>query len=142
MKGRIWTDAEVDALFALMGQGLTLVAAAGRLGRGKEAIRKKWAAINDEPLDALEIERPVIVPKERLIERRRRLAAPHRTLVGACVGDPPVGYSALDRRGDASTKARAVTVYTRVADAPPLQPSLPDEPAGEEEPRDHEGGAA
>ena len=30
-------------------------------------------------------------------ERERRLAAPHRSLTAQHFGDPPIGYSALDR---------------------------------------------
>lgn len=35
-----------------------------------------------------------------LAERDRRISAPARNLVGAICGDPPVGFSALDRRGE------------------------------------------
>lgn len=35
--------------------------------------------------------------RETLLERRARLNAPHRSQVGMLMGDPPVGYSALDR---------------------------------------------
>lgn len=34
---------------------------------------------------------------ETLLELRARLTAPHRTQIGMLLGDPPVGYSALDR---------------------------------------------
>ncbi|MGD9770107.1 MAG: hypothetical protein AB7U62_20920 [Pseudolabrys sp.] len=40
----------------------------------------------------------VYVPRAVLTERAARLAAPHRNQVGALMGDPPHGYSALDRR--------------------------------------------
>lgn len=35
-----------------------------------------------------------------LAERDRRASAPARNLTGAICGDPPVGFSALDRRGE------------------------------------------
>lgn len=40
----------------------------------------------------------VYVPRAVLAERADRLAAPYRNQVGALMGDPPRGYSALDRR--------------------------------------------
>jgi hypothetical protein len=136
---RIWSEDEVNALIALMNEGATFAVAGEKIGRGMEATKKKWAAMNAERMDLLDIERPVIVPKERLVERRRRLDAPHRTLVGACLGDPAIGYSALDKRADASARARKVTVYELVTDAPPLQPLAPDEPAGGRDPRGYNG---
>ena len=38
------------------------------------------------------------VPEEVLEERQRRQDAPYRTAYSAMLGEPPVGYSALDRR--------------------------------------------
>lgn len=40
----------------------------------------------------------VSVPLRVLTDRRMRAAAEHRDLTAALMGDPPVGYSALDRR--------------------------------------------
>ena len=40
----------------------------------------------------------VLVPKSQIEERRARLAAPARDLTASIFGDPPVGYSAWDKR--------------------------------------------
>jgi len=40
----------------------------------------------------------VLVPKAQIEERRARLAAPARDLTASIFGDPPVGYSAWDKR--------------------------------------------
>lgn len=40
----------------------------------------------------------IVVPADRLELRERLYAAPYRDLTGYLLGDPPVGFSALDRR--------------------------------------------
>lgn len=54
-----------------------------------------------EYVPSLHAERPYLGPKtssDIMAEREARYAAPHRDLAGAFFGDPPVGYSALERR--------------------------------------------
>jgi hypothetical protein len=41
--------------------------------------------------------RPIVIPAEVFIDRNDRLSAP-RSLTGFVCGDPPPGYSALDRK--------------------------------------------
>src|SRR4051812_4610994 len=120
MTGRPWTDAEVAALVDLINQGLTFVAAARRLGRGPVGTRRKWLSLSMERIGSIEADRVGVAP-ECIEEGARRSAAPQRTLIGAWVGDPPVGYSALDRRVE--TRAPRVTVYELPEGAaPPLVP--------------------
>lgn len=40
---------------------------------------------------------PIVVPDEVIAEAARRAAAP-RSLTGIVMGDPPIGFSALERR--------------------------------------------
>lgn len=41
---------------------------------------------------------PARIPPAVLAERDQRISAPHRDQTAAFCGDPPAGYSALDRR--------------------------------------------
>lgn len=40
----------------------------------------------------------MVVPHDVIAERDRRLSVPPPSLTAACMGDPPPGYSALDKR--------------------------------------------
>jgi hypothetical protein len=132
MKGRPWTEAEVTLLIDLINEGCTFVAAGVQLGRGTVAVRKKWISLGTERVGSTEVH-AVVVPEERLADRDRRRAAPQRTLIGAWVGDPPVGYSALDRRG--APQAKVSLHQLPEGAAPPLVPG--DSLDGFEEEADH-----
>lgn len=122
MRGQPWTDAEVTALIDLINEGLTFVAAGARLGRGAVAVRRKWLSLTIERVGSIEAH-AVVVPEECLADRDRRNAAPQRTLIGGVVGDPPLGYSALDRRGKAQ-RPRVTLCELPERAAPPLVPTL------------------
>lgn len=126
LKGQPWTEAEVTLLINLINEGSTFVAAGVRLGRGTVAVRKKWISLGAEPVGSVEAD-TVVVPEDRLADRARRRAAPQRTLIGAWVGDPPVGYSALDRRA-APQPSKVTLRQLPERAAPPLVPAQsPDE---------------
>lgn len=61
----------------------------GPLGPRPRPVKEGVGSAGDVPLN-----RP---GKELLLEARRRKEAPFRTQVSALLGDPPYGYSALDR---------------------------------------------
>ena len=96
---RPWSRAEIRTLLALIEGGAGVSAAARGLGRRPKPAKEGWNDLRPRRA-AREEEAPVKVPPELWAERERRLNAPQRTLIGACVGDPPLGYSALDRRGE------------------------------------------
>lgn len=49
----------------------------------------------------------LVVPlPETLLSASRRAAAPYRSQIGMLMGDPPVGFSALDRRADIELERR------------------------------------
>jgi len=126
LKGQPWTEAEVTLLIDLINEGSTFVAAGARLGRGTVAVRKKWISLGTERVGSGEAD-TVVVPQECLAERARRRAAPQRTLIGAWVGDPPFGYSALDRCA-VPQPAKVTLRQLPERAAPPLVPDQsPDE---------------
>ncbi len=118
---RAWTDEEIAALRRLRAAGVTMQEIAVALGRtlhmvkGRcmvesgtqkrlRAIRRKQERKNAEiktimPRAFLDKPGERAVPAEHQIEERNaRIAAPFRGFTGAFMGDPRVGYSALDRR--------------------------------------------
>lgn len=120
-RGRKWTSEEQELLFKLKRQSVSFAEIAERLNRTRKAVEWRWQVINFTPakkeryrktkLDnaATYRRRPrktnparfvpdvMIAPEVVLIERSIRLAAP-RTITGLLFGDPPIGYSALDKR--------------------------------------------
>lgn len=49
-------------------------------------------------------EQAVVIPEAVLLERARRLAAPHESLTSFICGDPRIGYRALDRKPASSVE--------------------------------------
>jgi hypothetical protein len=100
---KYWTDDELAKLKTMLNEGMSLRVASIKLGRGPQAAKKKL-------LEGRPNRRRVTDPSgvgyvsamrapEIVVERRRQyLAAPHRSLTAALMGDPPVGFSALDKR--------------------------------------------
>lgn len=97
---RRWTEAEVAILLARVSAGVKHQAIGAELRRGVESISKKLHTLR-EPYRVIGtaglVPKPV-VSEQVLVERDQRYAAPHRSLTAAFFGDPPLGYSALDRR--------------------------------------------
>jgi hypothetical protein len=69
------------------------------MGRSRTAVQAKWTYVTNgysrEPRHVMSIS---VAPTAQEVERRARLMAPPRDLSGFFFGDPPLGYSALDRR--------------------------------------------
>ena len=99
-----WSLAEKAELFRLrLEEGLDWSEIALALGRTESGVKSKFkyeqfrqqVAAPDFP----EAREPV--PESVLREQARRVTAWYRGQVGALCGDPPVGFSALDRRAAA-----------------------------------------
>ncbi|HWL05474.1 MAG TPA: hypothetical protein VNQ99_11170 [Xanthobacteraceae bacterium] len=116
--GRPFTPADDDAIRRGRRAGHTYNRIAQDLGRGKGIITKRairlgiWGMkpecvplepIPPEPRVEAHLLEPgnrVKTTREQEIDRQRRIEATHRrTLTQEVFGDPPPGFSALDRRG-------------------------------------------
>jgi hypothetical protein len=96
-----WPREEVARLFRLrleLGWGWAEIAC--ELGRTESGVKSKFKYEQHNR----EVRAPSVpfvrepVPESVLAEQARRLSAPFRDLAGAVFSDPPVGFSALDRR--------------------------------------------
>lgn len=117
----LWSSSDVETLMQMKSAGLSNEAIAERLGRTAKAVSAKleYVALSpaqrEERRQHLRERRLRKNPPQRLhensqiveatrpnlsqiSERMARYAAPHRDLAGMLFGDPPVGYSALERR--------------------------------------------
>jgi hypothetical protein len=95
-KGAAWSMKELRQALRLKRQGVTCADIAPVLGRTAEAIEAKLKCFGKSSVRvpiARSGERPASAAEEQI----RRNAACHRDLTGAICGDPPVGFSALDR---------------------------------------------
>lgn len=104
MKVPPWSADECASLVDLIEMGATFALAGRALGRTPEAAQAMWQAICTDPACGPGMADRIVVPQERWDERSRRLSASHRDLAGACLGDPRLGYSALDRRAEAAPR--------------------------------------
>jgi hypothetical protein len=89
-----WSAEDLLLLRTRRREGVSFRKIAKEIGRKRDAVASKWHEISGEP-DTKPAVRP---PSLAMVERDRRLAADCRDLTAALMGDPPVGYSALDRR--------------------------------------------
>lgn len=96
-----WPEPEVERLFHLrLVLGWSWAEIAGELGRTESGVKSKLKyeqasrAIKSPSVPF--VREPV--PCEVLAEQARRVCAGARDLAGAVFGDPPRGFSALDRR--------------------------------------------
>ena len=126
MKHNRWSDEETQRLLDLMKtHGRDFKAIGKLMGRTNQSCEHRWRWIN-MPADQLErrnaaearrkremraaeaspddankydfiVRKTMIIPDDVFIERDRRLGAP-RTIGSLILGDPPPGYSALDRK--------------------------------------------
>ena len=71
------------------------------LGRSVPAVKSKfkYEAFQQQKLRQVSesVTSDRTVPRDVVAEQVRRLSAPSRDIAGAVFGDPPVGFSALDR---------------------------------------------
>ncbi|MFK4647189.1 hypothetical protein ABIF96_005763 [Bradyrhizobium ottawaense] len=117
---KVWTPEEDAKLAELVAAGLSWEEIGPEFGLKRDAARKRWGLLHETPeerADRCEKRRlyqervklrngvlpedlPVrklAVPEEVLQERNARLIAP-LTITGIICGDPPIGFSALDRK--------------------------------------------
>lgn len=115
MNGRPWTPHEDATLLEMRAAGEKTSVIADKLYRGMAAVknRERYIKMTPEQHEARAIDKRSVrrergevtqftdvraeVPPEVWEERNRRLAATH-TLTGSFFKDPPVGFSALDRK--------------------------------------------
>jgi hypothetical protein len=100
-KSHLWPDIEVEELMRLrVVEGRDWAEIALALGRTESGVKSKFKYEKF----AREIKAPSVpfqrepVPDGVLREQAKRLAASFRSQAGAAFGDPPFGFSALDRR--------------------------------------------
>lgn len=98
--GIAWTEEECARAVAMRNQGMSIGKIADRLGRSFGSAQSQLmyrhedgtrvATHNPGPAPS--------IPESVLADRDRRMAMYPRDLTAALMGDPPVGYSALERR--------------------------------------------
>lgn len=95
-----WPDAEVERLFRLrLIEGWDWDAIARELGRTPSGVKSKFKyQQHNQATRAPSVPGRESVPEGVLKEQARRVVACARDLAGAVFGDPPVGFSALDKR--------------------------------------------
>jgi hypothetical protein len=99
MAGIQWTDEEIKLGRQLLAAKAKDSEFRSRLGRSKVAAQTRilYNATSVERYLLTELYPRPVVPDELLEDRDRRAAAPLSLTAWLC-GDPPSGYSALDRR--------------------------------------------
>lgn len=117
---RRWTDEEWQRAKSLLDSGYTQDAVAGIIGRTSQQIasKKQWESLSSDRRERKALQkrqrRAEYIPStsvrlhvadymtipECVIEERNARAVAAKSLTGWVFGDPPIGYSALDRRGE------------------------------------------
>ena len=99
-----WTGEEVERLFQLRTQlGWDWAAIAVELGRTESGVKSKFKYVAFQKT----VQAPSLpgqrdpIPDSVLNEQAKRMAARPRDLTGWVLGDPPRGFSALDKRSAA-----------------------------------------
>lgn len=113
--GRPWTPHEDATLLAMREAGENCGAVADKLNRTAAGVWSRYSALTRskeeaeakkarrrqqataDPARKALVDYRVTVPDEVIEERNRRLMAP-KTLTGWLQGDPPAGFSSLERR--------------------------------------------
>lgn len=96
-----WTTEEVDRLFHLrLRLGWDWSAVALDLGRTESGVKSKFKAVvfARSTATAIRVADRDPIPDSVLNEQARRLCAVARDLTGLVMGDPPRGFSELDKR--------------------------------------------
>lgn len=116
-KNTRWSIDENASLFRLKAEGRSIEMIAARIGRSLDSVKERWRWVNKTEEQRQERRTQInmtrnhkaLVPgrsyatvarrpsEEILAERDRRVATP-RTIGAWLLGDPPPGYSALDRK--------------------------------------------
>jgi hypothetical protein len=95
---RKWSDGEEATLRRMRDEGATRTSISAALGRSVSSIQAKIETMLRQTVGTAGDVTRVNVPESALVERARYLAAPPRDLTGFMLGDPPVGFSALERK--------------------------------------------
>jgi hypothetical protein len=123
MTANRWTPSEIERLLALKAEGLTPEQIGKRLNRTSKSVKTRLAYMKLTPAQRaarleydrnrrnfqnkavskvagveFEARKSARPEQDVIVERDRRHSAPMRDLTAAFFGDPPVGYSALERR--------------------------------------------
>lgn len=121
MKNFLWTDEDTQTLIAMQAAGHSHADIGRAVNRSGPSVKEKWRWIrrsaeimearrertngvrrenrrseSAEPNHIVIRQQPV--PDQLFVDRERRLSA-QRTITGFLCGDPPPGFSALDRMG-------------------------------------------
>jgi hypothetical protein len=132
-RGKVWSEEETAILREMVAAGCGLPAIMERLGRTEPSVRERWRYINQsreekaKRQEQINIKRRLRnqfgtgtslyasrVPQDVLVNREARLAAGPRDLTGAFFGDPPRGFSALERPEQQSHIDRQMARLQRV----------------------------
>jgi hypothetical protein len=92
-----WSMKEFQQALRMKRQGATCADIAVVLGRSTVAVEAKLKYCGKARVN-VSIARLIEGPTSAIEEQVKRNAAHHRDLTGAICGDPPLGYSALDRK--------------------------------------------
>lgn len=92
---RHWSDEDEKLCRAMIDAGMTSEEAGLAVGRTARAVRNKMCSPKATKVHSKSAVQP---SSECLLERDRRRYASPRDLTAALMGDPPVGFSALERR--------------------------------------------
>jgi hypothetical protein len=96
-KGVSWSMKELQQALRMKRQGATCADIAVALGRNATAVEAKFKCWGKTRVN-VPIAHKIEGPKNAVEEQIKRNGAYHRDLTGAICGDPPIGYSALDRQ--------------------------------------------
>jgi hypothetical protein len=119
-RGSLWTEEETAVLREMMAAGCSYTEMMAKIGRSKHSIKERWRWINHSEEERAKRRKqinlnrnirtqfgngvsptrlaPRVIPEEVTAHRAARIAAGPRDLSGAFFGDPPRGFSALDRK--------------------------------------------
>src|SRR6266540_1663202 len=120
-RGTLYSDEETAILREMMAAGRSIPEIMDRLKRSKHSIKERWRWINRTEEDKILRRKQINVnrnirrefgpgvhnarlifkreiPHEAVTDRNARFDAGPRDLTGAFFGDPPRGFSALDRK--------------------------------------------
>jgi hypothetical protein len=96
-KGVSWSMKELRQALRMKRQGATCADIAVALGRNAAAIEAKFQYWGKERVN-IPVTHLIEGSTSPIEEQIKRNAAHYRDLTGAICGDPPIGYSALDRK--------------------------------------------